>query len=84
MAKNYKTFSYFESRPDVVKIFEDLEAFHDFCRIELRKFDPADLYRKDSKSYGAYLASKRPRKPYQGNKPWPNGVKPKNTYQKKS
>jgi hypothetical protein len=84
MAKNYKTFSYLESRPDVVKIFEDLEAFHDFCRIELRKFDPADLYRKDSKSYGAYLASKRPRKPYQGNKPWPNGVKPKNTYQKKS
>ena len=78
MAKNYKTFSYFESRPDVVKIFEDLEAFHDFCRIELRKFDPADLYRKDSKSYGAYIASKRPRKPYQGNKPWPNGVRPKN------
>ena len=30
MAKNYKTFSYLESRPDVVKIFEDLEAFHDF------------------------------------------------------
>jgi hypothetical protein len=84
MAKNYKTFSYFESRPDVVKIFEDLEAFHDFCRIELRKFDPADLYRKDSKSYGSYIASKRPRKPYQGNKPWPNGVRPKNTYQKKS
>jgi hypothetical protein len=84
MAKNYKTFSYLESRPDVVKIFEDLEAFHDFCRIELRKYDPADLYRKDSKSYGAYISSKRPRKPYQGNKPWPNGVRPKNTYQKKS
>lgn len=66
MAKNYKTFSYFESRPDVVKIFEDLEAFHDFCRFELRKFDPSELYRKDSKSYSAYLASKRPKKPYQG------------------
>lgn len=70
MAKNYKTFSYFESRPDVVKIFEDLEAFHDFCRLELRKFDPSELYRKDSKSYGAYLASKRPKKQYQGTKPW--------------
>lgn len=69
MAKNYRTYSYFENRPDVVKIFVDLEEFHDFCRIELRKFDPADLYRKDSKSYGAFLASKRPRKPYQGNKP---------------
>ena len=72
MAKNYRSFSYHESRPDIVKIFEDLEAFHDFCRIELIKFDPAELYRKDSKSYGAYLASKRPKKPYQGNKPWVN------------
>ena len=84
MAKTYTPVSYFESRLDIVKIFEDLEAFHDFCGIELRKFDPADLYRKDSKSYSSYLASKRPRKPYQGNKPWPNGVRPKNTYQKKS
>ena len=41
----------------------------------MRKFDPAELYRKDSKSYGAYLASKRPKKPYQGNKPW-NKAKP--------
>jgi hypothetical protein len=70
MAKNYKTFSYFESRPDVVKIFEDLEAFHDFCRMEMRKFDPAELYRKDSKSWSAYMASTRPRKAYQGNRPW--------------
>lgn len=70
MAKNYKTFSYFESRPDVVKIFDDLEAFHDFCRMEMRLFDPSELYRKDSKSYSAYLASTRPRKPYQGKKPW--------------
>ena len=78
MAQNYKTFSYFESRPDIVNLFEDLEAFHNFCRIELRHFDQADLYRKDSKSYGAFLASKRPKKPYQGNKPWNNNYsKPK-------
>ena len=78
MAQNYKTFSYFESRPDIVKLFEDLEAFHNFCRIELRHFDQAELYRKDSKSYGAFLASKRPKKPYQGNKPWNNNYsKPK-------
>lgn len=79
MAKNYKTFSYFESRPDIVKIFEDLEAFHDYCRFELRNFDPAELYRKDSKTWNAYMASKRPKKPYQGNKPW----SPKPKFEKK-
>jgi len=68
MAKNYKNFSYFESRPDVVKIFEDLEAYHDFCRFELRKFDPAELYRKDSPNYYAYIQSKKPRKTH--SKPW--------------
>lgn len=78
MGRNYRTYSYFENRPDVVKIFNDLEEFHDFCRIELRKFDPAELYHKDSKSYGAFLANKRPRKPYQGNKPSYNDKKPYN------
>lgn len=66
MAKNYKDINYFETRPDVVKIFSDLEAFHDFCRFELREFNPAELYKKDAPNYGAYLASKRVRKPYQG------------------
>jgi hypothetical protein len=61
MAKNYKDFSYFETRPDIIRIFDDLEAFHDFCRLELRDFNPAELYKKDAPNYGAYLASKRPR-----------------------
>ena len=76
MAKNYSKFSYFQSRPDIVKLFEDLEAYLDFCRIEARKFDPADLYNRHSKSYGAFLASKRPYqpRPYLGKKPW-NGKK---------
>jgi hypothetical protein len=78
MAKNYKDYSYFENRPDIVKIFDDLEGYYNFCRMELRDYNPADLYRRDSQNYGAYLASKRPRrpwvdrgerKPYQGNKP---------------
>ena len=69
MAKNYKDISYFEDRPDVARIFDDLEAFHNFCRFELREFNPAELYKKDAPNYGAYLASKRPRRPYQGNKP---------------
>ena len=69
MARNYKDYQYFANRPDVVKVWDDLEAFHDFCRFELREFNPAELYKKDSPNYGAYLASKRPRRPYQGNKP---------------
>lgn len=32
-------------KPEVAKIFEDLEAWHDHCRFNLLKFDPADLYR---------------------------------------
>ena len=69
MARNYKDYQYFANRPDVVKVWEDLEAYHDYCRLELCEFNPADLYRKDSANYQAYLNSKRPRKFYQGNKP---------------
>ena len=64
MSKNYKDFKYFERRPDIVKIFDDLDAYLDFCRFELREFNPADLYKKDSANYQAYLASKRPRRPW--------------------
>ena len=78
MAKNYNDYKYFENRPDVVRVFNDLDSYLDWCRIELQPYDPADLYRKDSATYQAYLQSKRPRrpwvdrgerKPYQGNKP---------------
>lgn len=69
MAKNYKDVSYFETRPDVVKIFDDLEEFHDFCRFELREFNPAELYKKNAPNFGAFLASKRPRRPYLGKNP---------------
>jgi hypothetical protein len=57
--------SYFETRPDIVRLFEELEAFHDFCRFELREFNPAELYKKDAPNYGAFLYSKRPRRPWQ-------------------
>ena len=39
MAKNYNDISYFETRPDVVRIFEDLEAFLDWCKMEGAPFD---------------------------------------------
>jgi hypothetical protein len=32
-------------KPEVHKIFDDLEKWHDYCRFNLVKFDPADLYR---------------------------------------
>lgn len=58
--KNYKKISYFASRPDIVKIFEDLEEFYNFCRVELRKYDPAELYKKNAPNYRAFLKSKNP------------------------
>lgn len=76
MAKNYNDYSYFENRADVVKIFDDLEAFHDFCRMEMFPYNEADLYNRDSWVWRNFEKSRRPkkawtgeRKPYQGNKP---------------
>ena len=40
---------YLTMKPEVKKLFEDLEAWHDHCRLELIDFNEADLYR--SKNY---------------------------------
>ena len=69
MAKNYKDISYFETRPDVVRIFDDLEALHDFCRFELLPFNPADLYNRASPVWRQYEGSKRPRKHFERRAP---------------
>ena len=66
--KIYKGVTYFQDHPEIVKVFEDLEAYHDFCRFELRDFNPAELYKKDSPNYSAYLASKKSKRPYQGSR----------------
>ena len=79
MAKNYKEINYFESRPDIVKIFNDLEAYLDFCRFELMPFNEADLYNRDSYVWRAYENTRRKkqwngeRKPYLGKNPRPQG-----------
>jgi hypothetical protein len=65
---NYKNQSYFESRPDVVKVWNDLEAYHDWCRFELCEFNPAHLYDKSNSNYRAYLNSTRPQKPWHNKK----------------
>ena len=67
MSRNYKDYSYFTNRPDVVKIFDDLDAYLDFCRFELRPFDPAHLYRKDNEHYRAFLDSQRPKRHWHNN-----------------
>lgn len=69
---------YFDRRPDIVKIFEDLEAFHDFCRIELLPFNEADLYNKHSKVWQSYEKGHRPRKPWNGEKKSWNNNRPNN------
>ena len=63
MAKNYRDTNYFENRPDIVKIFDDLEKFKDFCRFELCDFNEANLYNRDSQIWNNYYYSTRPRKP---------------------
>ena len=40
---------YLTMKPEVSKIFDDLEVWHDYCRFEMINFDPKDLYR--SKEY---------------------------------
>jgi hypothetical protein len=67
-------------KPQVEKVFDDLDLYLDFCRFELREFNPAHLYDKSNENYRAYLNSQRPprqwqdrgeRKPYQGKNPRP-------------
>lgn len=33
-------------KPEVKRIFEDLEKYHDYCRMHNCKFDERDLYRR--------------------------------------
>lgn len=40
---------YLVMKPEVTKIFNDLDTWHDHCRMEMINFDPKDLYR--SKEY---------------------------------
>ncbi len=74
MAKNYKEISYFSERPDIVKIFDDLDAFRDFCRLEMAPFNEADLYNRASWAWRNYEKSLKPKKA------WDNTRKPRGEY----
>jgi hypothetical protein len=42
------------SNPVVNKVFNDLEAYKDYCRFEGKVFDEAALYKKDDPNWIAY------------------------------
>ena len=50
---------YLTMKPEVKQIFNDLEAWHNYCRFNLIKYDPVDLYK--SQEYRAWQ-EKRQRK----------------------
>ena len=54
--------SYFAENPEVVKIFDDLDKFRDFCRFEGYRFNEKDLYSNKSRSYQAFLDPVKARK----------------------
>ena len=65
---------------EVVRIFDDLEALHDFCRFELLPFNPTDLYNRNSKVWQSYEWSKKPRREYGERKEWSNKPRGQNNY----
>ena len=77
MVKNYKNYAYFENRPDIVKIFDDLEKFQDFCRFELMPFNEADLYNRASPVWTQYQYSLKPKKPWNGERKPYQGKNPR-------
>ena len=68
MARNYKNVEYFANRPDIVKIFEDLAKFLDYCRSEMFPFNEADLYNRASWQWRHFEKSLRGIKPNTTNK----------------
>jgi hypothetical protein len=46
--------SYWESKPEIVNIFEDLDKYRVFCRNYGFKFDEKDLYNKNSRTWQFY------------------------------
>ena len=53
-------------KQEVVKIFDDLDALLDFCRLELKPFNQADLYNRESQIWRDFEYNKRSKKPWNG------------------
>ena len=56
-------------KPEVTKIFDDLEAWHDYCRFNLLPFVPSDLYRSPEYRYFQRDNEYKERKAKRENKP---------------
>ena len=69
MARNYKGYAYFDNNPNIVKIFDDLEALLDFCRLELLPFNQADLYNKQSDVWNKFTYANKQYKGRNSRKP---------------
>ena len=53
---------YLVMKPEIERVFDELDTYLDFCRFELRDYNPAHLYDKSNQNYRAFLDSQRPRK----------------------
>ena len=59
-------------KPEVSKIFDDLDAWLDHCRFNLLPFNPADLYRsQEYRNFSRYSNGGERRTGYQGKNPRP-------------
>ena len=63
-------------KQQVEKIFDDLDALLNYCRFELKPYNPADLYNKDSQVWRDFENSRRPRKQWNGDRKT-QGFKPR-------
>ena len=66
MSKNYKNVDYWGMKPEIVKIFDDLESFLDHCRFEMLPYNEADLYNRESFAWRSFEKTRRPKKPFTG------------------
>jgi hypothetical protein len=55
MSSSYKSYirKYLVMKPEVQKIFNDLDEYLNYCRFNLLKYDPKDLYK--SNQYREFL-----------------------------
>jgi hypothetical protein len=56
-------------KPEVEKIFDDLDAWLDHCRFNMLPFNPADLYRSQEYRNFQRYQNGGERRPYLGKKP---------------
>jgi len=61
-------------KPEVTKIFDDLDAWLDHCRFEMIEFNPAHLYKSKEYKEWSKTRDRGDKKPYR-----PNRIKNKNT-----